>query len=407
METFERGDRQMNETRAAAGAGHQDADIVRSLRQWAMEKALPLWASTGFDRLRGGFHERLNLDGTPDYAANRRLLPQARQIYVYSHASVLGWFPDGCKLALEGLEFLLRNFWSPDGRPGYVHMLAPDGSVADSLRDTYEHTFVLLALAWAARASGDGQIRALVDDALAFFDEHLTAPDGSLVEGIPPSMPRRQNPHMHGFEAMLALHETLRHPQAITRARHMQQMLETAFFDAETDTIGEYFTDAWIRLPGGAGETVEPGHQAEWSWLLRRYARLAGLPGGDVATRLFDSTLRWVDPVTGFLVDEVTRHGRVTRASRRLWPQTELVKAWLGEAEAKRPQAGENACSLLARVARQYLDRPVIGGWIDQFDAAGLPISGYIPATALYHVFGAVVEADRVLGPMAAPRRRQ
>ena len=374
-----------------------EGDIADKLRGWMEREALPFWAAIGFDRRRGGFHERLTVDGQPDRSAARRLLVQARQVYVFSHAFVLGWFPPGKALALDAVDFMLKGYWAPDGRPGFVHALPGDG-VCDPLRDTYDHAFVLLALAWAARASGDAQIRALIDRTIAYIDEHLTASDGSLVEGLPARLPRRQNPHMHAFEAMLALKETIDHPQALTRAQRIHAMLGQKFFDEESATVGEYFTNAWARAAGPAGDCVEPGHQAEWSWLLRRYEALANEPHSPLPQTLLDSALRWSDPATGFLVDEASRKGPIVRASRRLWPQTELAKAWLGAAEAGRAGAADQARRVLAALARHYLDKPFAGGWIDQFDATGASMSNFVPASTLYHLFCAIAETDRVLG---------
>ena len=45
--------------------------IAHTLRRWAIEKALPLWSTKGFDTKRGGFQERLNPDGSPDLNACR------------------------------------------------------------------------------------------------------------------------------------------------------------------------------------------------------------------------------------------------------------------------------------------------------------------------------------------------
>jgi mannose/cellobiose epimerase-like protein (N-acyl-D-glucosamine 2-epimerase family) len=374
------------------------ADIVGSLRQWAVTRALPLWANAGFDHQRGGFHEHLRPDGMPDRSAVRRLRVQARQIYVYAHAAALGWYPPGRDVAIAAVDQMVSMYRSPDGRPGYAHLLAPDGSIADALRDTYDHMFVLLGLTWAARASGDAQVRVLIDDMLAFLDEHLTAPDGSFVEGLPSSLPRRQNPHMHAFEAMLALHEAIAHPEAIGRARRLLDMFDSAFFDHESKTLGEYFTNDWEPVSGAAGDSIEPGHHAEWAWLLRRHERLTGTPWGVRPGELLQTALRFADPATGFLVDEGDRNGAVRRATRRTWPQTELAKAWLAEAEAGHPSAAENARIALAALAEHYLDRPFVGGWTDQFDAAGRPMTQDVPASTFYHVFCAIVEADRVIG---------
>ena len=388
---------------AAELAAAEPAHIVGRLKTWVTETALPLWASLGFDRHHGGFHERLKSDGTPDLAADKRVRVQARQIYVYSQAAVLGWFPYGRQVALEALEFMVSRGRSPDGRPGFVHLLRPDGGVADPLRDTYDHAFLLLALAWLHRASGDAQVAALIEETLAFVDEDLTTPDGSLLEGIPESLPRRQNPHMHMFEAMLALHEAVAHPESFKRAAQLRALMEERFFDPETCTVGEYFTDGWRRVPGAEGDSVEPGHLAEWTWLLRQHERLTGVAPAALPTRLLEAALRWADEKTGFLIDEADRRGPVRRDSRRAWPQTELAKAWMGEAEAGIAGAAEKARTTLAMLATHYLDNPFEGGWTDQFDADGRPLTADVPASTFYHVFCAIAEGHRVLARSTRP----
>jgi len=366
------------------------ARISDELRRWAIGRALPLWSSLGFDAKRGGFQERLNPDGSPDLTAPRRLLVQARQTYVYAHAAALGWYPDAGRLALDGAAFLLEKYRSADG--GYVFSLAPDNSVADARRDTYGHSFVLLALGWVAKISGDAQIRARLDDLLAFFDERLTARDGSLLEGLPASQPRRQNPHMHAFEAMLALQETLSHAQALPRAAIFAAILTDKFLDPQTQTIGEYFNDDWVAQ----GSLIEPGHHAEWAWLLRKYDRLRGAAAGPLPTMLLQTARRWCDPQNGFLIDEADRNGAVLRPSRRIWPQAELAKAWTAEAELGVADADQNAAAILCALATHYLDRPCPGGWTDRFDQSGRALTAQMPATAFYHVFSAIAEANRL-----------
>ena len=68
---------------------------VARLRRWVVGQALPLWGEAGFDSTRGSFIERLTFGGAPLPSAPRRAMVQARQIYVFSHAALLGWRPQG------------------------------------------------------------------------------------------------------------------------------------------------------------------------------------------------------------------------------------------------------------------------------------------------------------------------
>lgn len=159
----------MLESRSAATAVHLDgAYVVKSLKSQMIDHCLPLWSTEGWDHDKGGFVERLDISGRADRTASRRVRVQARQIYCYAKAAQLGWYPQGAEIARKGLEYLLSKAKSPDGKPGFVHLLAPDGSVLNPLRDTYDHAFVLLALAALYQLDQDPQIRAEIDSLMAF-----------------------------------------------------------------------------------------------------------------------------------------------------------------------------------------------------------------------------------------------
>jgi mannose/cellobiose epimerase-like protein (N-acyl-D-glucosamine 2-epimerase family) len=368
-----------------------------SLTAWLSNIVLPLWADRGRDARTGAFYERLLPDGTADLAAPLRVRVQLRQIYVFAHAGVLGWFPQGPEVALQAFERLMRTAHAPDDAPGFVHVLNPDGTVQNPLRDSYDHAFAVLALSWLARATGDNRVRHALDDTLSFVDRHLTAPDGSLLEGLPASQPRRQNPQMHWFEATLALKESIDHPEAEARIIRARSIFDRVY-DPTSCTVGEYFTDAWAPVSGAAGDTVEPGHQAEWTWLLRKHERICGLPPATTANDLLESALRSADSVSGLLVDEADRQGRIRKATRRSWLQTELAKAWIAEAEIGVGGAADKARAALAALDQYYLRRPFAAGWIDALDATHAVVPGPVSASTLYHIFVAIAEGERVLG---------
>src|SRR6266481_1499316 len=184
--------------------GSESADIVEVLKMLMIDHFLPLWSSEGWDQAAGGFVEKLDSKGRADRAAPRRVRVQARQIYCFAKAAELGWYPQGRDIALKGLEYLLAKAKSPDGRPGFVHLLDADGSTMNAARDTYDHAFVLLALSTVYQLSNDAQVRGEIESLLGFIDRDLRSPHGGFIEGIPAMMPRGQNPHMHMFEALIA-----------------------------------------------------------------------------------------------------------------------------------------------------------------------------------------------------------
>jgi mannose-6-phosphate isomerase len=354
---------------------------------------LPLWAARGWDTRHGGFVDRLDVDGTPDLQSPRRLRVQARQIFCFAQAGLLGWHADGHAIALRGLDYLLTKAKSPDGRPGYVS-LGADGTMQGSERDTYDHAFVLLALSAVYQLNRDAQVRAEIDSVLEFLDRELMSEHGGYREGIPSILPRRQNPHMHLFEAMIALFNVTNDAVFLKRAGECFRLFVTHFYDAQTGAIAEYFEDDWARI---APVILEPGHHAEWVWLLKAFERLSGCPTRHFRVALLRSALRYRDPSTGCLVDEGNIDGTIRKFSRRCWPQAELVKAFVAEAEAGDDVAVSEARAALQRLELHYLRHPVRGAWYEHFDSDGGLLVETIPASSLYHILGAVVEADRVL----------
>ena len=371
-----------------------DADVVARLKRRVIDHCLPLWSGEGWDAVAGGFVDRLGPDGRADRQAPRRVFVQARQIYCFAKAAQMGWYGQGRAIALEGLEHLLAKAKAPDGRGGYVHTLTPDGAVKDPRRDTYDHAFILLALATVYALDRDAQVRAEIDDLLVFLDTQLRSPNGGFLEGLPPSLPRRQDPQMHLFEAMIALFDATHDLAFQQRAGDFFALFLANLYDKQTRVLGEYFEDDWSKIPP---VIVAPGHLAEWVWLLRGFERITGCPTGTRRGELLQSALRYRDAATGCLVDAGDPDGNIRRDTRRLWPQTELAKAFIGQAEAGEAGAAEEARAALARLERHYLNHPVAGGWYDQFDGSGTSLVETIPASSFYHVLCAVAEAEQVL----------
>ena len=373
------------------------------IRSWLADQALALWATRGRDGPHG-FVEQLALDGTPILECAKRMRVQARQAYVYAHASVLGWpGPPGGPTALDvaagAIGFLANHYWHDNG--GWIFSASRTGAPVEQRRESYELAFALLALVWYVRAGGNAHD--WIERTLAFADEHLAdQTHGGLREGVPDTGPRRQNPHMHLLEALLALHAATDDDGYLNRARTIVALFRERLFDAATGTLGEYFTADWQPVPGVDGTIVEPGHHFEWLWLLDRY----GGATGDDTTAEQDALYAFaeahgIDPADGLAWDAVRRDGTVHDTNKRLWVQTEAIKAQLVRLErGDDERAAARLATLLERMFERYLGGTAncaAGAWQDHLRADGTGFAVAAPASSLYHLFVAFTEVLRVV----------
>ncbi|MEO1329358.1 MAG: AGE family epimerase/isomerase [Pseudomonadota bacterium] len=375
--------------------------------EWMVERALPLWSTRGIDRA-GAFHEKLDFSGAPHASAIRRVRVQFRQIYVYSAASLLGLCKGGDALAFRAFERVRELAWSPDGRPGWVHLLTPEGAVHDAKRDAYDQAFSLLGLAWLHRAHPDPSVKRAIDETVAFVDENFAARSGGWWETVDQdartargeTQLRRQNPHMHALEAMLTLYESTGDRSFLDRAREIYHLFAARFYDWPSNVIIEYFDADW-RPASRARQRIEPGHMAEWVFLIREYERLTGENVDAIADPLYAKTIELgLDPSGRFLIDELMLDGSPSKRTRRLWPQTEYLKATLSQYRAKGDEAlRQKGDKILTDLIEEYLSGEdlVPGGWIDAFDLEGGRVAKDMPASTLYHLFPAFVMARDLL----------
>lgn len=361
-----------------------------TLDDWLQGAALPLWATSGFNERYGRFEERLDLWGRPLVDIPLRLMVQARQIHVYALAAERGWYAGALERVERAFEAAQRDYYRRDGGDGWIFSVAQDGSVVDATRDLYGHAFVLLAIASYTRVTGERSALLLADETLAFLDRNMKALAGGYGETWPPRCgPRRQNPHMHLFEALLALWEASADDRYRDRADELLNLFETRFFQSSSGVVLEYFDDALHPAAGGAGNIVEPGHLYEWCWLLRAHQRATRRMGSaSIVDALYEYADRHGQDDDGLIVDELSVDGSIATPSRRLWPMTEAIRCNVSEAAAGRPEAAGKAATLAARMSERFLTSQ--GGWKDRLDRAGTPVDRWMPASSLYHVVGAI-----------------
>jgi mannose/cellobiose epimerase-like protein (N-acyl-D-glucosamine 2-epimerase family) len=368
-------------------------DVTR-LKTWMFHHALPTWADRSTDRVHGGCVEQLALDGGPSEAGFKRVRVPARQIYVYSHAYLLGWAP-GLELARALYESFVETAYLGKGN-GWAKRLTPDNQVLDDTIDLYDNSFALFALGWFYRASGEPKALALALETANIINTKLRHPKIGFWHQVPPEGPRLQNPHMHLLEACLACLDASPQPIFEALAREALTMFETKFFNPETGTLCEYFDDDLNPVADDSRLIVEPGHQLEWAWILAKAKRALSINTDDTIKALVAFGEKSGVAASGLTYNKIDVSGKVIDGGSRTWPNTERIKAAIAMFET----FGDNPKMVLNQTLdalfAHHLHHEQIGLWIDAFDAMGKPTATAIPTSTFYHLFLAFAEILRV-----------
>jgi len=359
------------------------------------DTALPFWATNGVDFKNGGFTERLDANGRDLCCNFKRTRVTARQIYVFSHASLQGWRPETPVLD-HGYAALRRAWLGPQG--GWARTLTRDGAILDATPDLYDIAFSLFALGWYMRATGDETALELALETLDFLDERLRWPDGGFLHDADAAGPRQQNPHMHLMEAALSLQQAHPHRRFAALADELVDLFKTKLFDSNSRTLTEYFGDGWARLDDSKGSIVEPGHQFEWAWILGEHSKLFGADHTRTIKDLVELPEAFgVDPLTKVTFNQIDVDGARLNAGSRTWPNTERIKGWIALSEVTGVDCAEAVASSTHVLFNRHLDAQP-GLWREEFDESGRCVTDFVPSSTLYHVFLAFSEALRLRG---------
>ena len=396
-----------------------------------------------------------------NHASHKAEKPASNSSCSSTNQSNRGEMPTAIDTATGIHRYLQDHALNPDFPGTYYHSLNAKHQPADTKIDTYDISFNLLALGWLYRITGKPALLTQADTILGTLQNQLAAVNGGFLEGNHPAQLRRQNPHMHLLEAFLTLHEASNQdaalpdsrlqdgdshgktldqesrlqeieingkrldqdprpqedgshgnsphqdsrPQAggnqskwLDEAAKIISLFENHIFDAGNNVLLEYFDDAWqpARLEGQVW--VEPGHLMEWVWLLDQYKQVSGFDAMPCMNALYNKVLEsGTDPRTGLLLDAINPTGKVIAATKRLWPQTEAIRAHLVMVRLGHAEAEARAAKSIAALFDHYLDGRVPGTWADKVDSANNTLPGPSPASSLYHLATAASEINDFL----------
>jgi mannose-6-phosphate isomerase len=337
----------------------------------------------------------MTLAGEPD-AAYFRTFVQARHIFSFCTAGQLGWQGPWRELVGETVETLLARARRDDGF--FVHKLDAAARHLDARADLYDQAFVLFALGTAGAALVRTDWFDAAEDLLDTIERNWSHPQGGFTEGeiVDPRV-RRQNPHMHLFEAAQALFDGSGRARFSALARTIATLASERMIDPATGALLEYFGDDFMPAPGIEGTIVEPGHCFEWAWLFERLARAGWEQGTAISDRLVAFARRHgIDDARGVAVNEVLTDGTVHDAKARLWPQTERLKAAVARYQRLGGAAEAQEVVDAAKGLDLYYDVPTPGLWRDKLDVDGRWLEELAPGSSLYHITCGYAELHRI-----------
>lgn len=368
---------------------------IHQFETWLKTQALPFWSHQGIDEL-GASHEKFSVSGEPDRNCDRRVRVQSRQMFVFAMAQKLGWITNGAEL-ISGLDNYLHTYAKDPIGKNFVHLLDNQHHIINAHQDLYDVAFIFLAYGWRYHVLNDLNALNSANQLLAQIDDRLKDFPGGWKEGDYSTEHRRQNPHMHLFEAFLTLYQFTSDGKWLAKAGEIFCLFETRFFDQKKGVLLEYFEDNWQPASGEKGCIVEPGHMMEWVWLLRQYEKYTQAPVDKYCHALYLRAVELgLDRSGELLVDEINVETLTTSGHKRCWPMTEWLKASLAQAST----VGNNDYDYLldANVAvsglmKHFIRNPAQGRYIDQLDTDNQVIGDTAPASTLYHLVMAGHEA--------------
>ncbi|PZP57349.1 MAG: N-acylglucosamine 2-epimerase [Micavibrio aeruginosavorus] len=362
-----------------------------SLSNFVRTTCVPNWFEKFSDSENGGFYERLDRNFKPIDVGYKRVLTQCRQLYIYVYAdSGPGRFLPKLRSRYE----FIRDHYYNSATNGWAFSVKDDGSPNDSHLDLYAQSFVILAFSQYARAANNTEAAQfalktaqLIDEKFRFigaegFYEALNADLTPIVKM------RRQNPHMHLFEACLFAYDALKDDIYAELAHDIYSLFTRFFFDSKSGTLTEFFQDD-LTPHDTEGARIEAGHHFEWVWLLDYYRRLFP-EKKDEAFGYMEQLYDWgcrhgYDPLFGGIFDEQQPSGHILKDSKRVWPLCEAIKAHRVMRAYQEKRALEYLEKTKKVFKKRYLRKDT--GWNESWnrDFTALTVD-YLPGTSVYHL---------------------
>lgn len=363
------------------------------------------WYHSFSDKEFGGFHERLGENFKPVDMPHKRLVTQCRQLAVYSHATLVDNGIDFGEDLQDRFGFLKNNYFVPE-TGGWRFSVFSDGHPAEGTYDLYGNAFAIFSLCFYYQLHPKPEVKEMAQKTLEFIDRHFrcqTHPGFLEALGCdlqPLEKIRRQNPHMHLFEACLFAYEVWQEPAYLQMADELYELFCKYFYDDASQTLEEFF-EVDLSPHKVKGGHIEPGHHFEWVWLLKKYSDIKGvtpLLQHQQEGLLHFANTHGYDHKFGGIFDVVDKEGHPIKKSKRVWPFTEGLKAnamMMDYDTADKDFIKGRVKEMIHVFNKKYMEPR--GFWTESLTQDLSPATNYMPGTTPYHVYFGIVETLKFL----------
>ena len=408
---------------------HIDADWFRK----ALADEIQHWFKSA--ELPSGFvQQRIDRQWRPTGEQVATLTSQGRHMFMRARGYDLTRDAAYLQSVRRIADFTLANF--RDTQYGGVYFsVSPDGKVVDDRKDSYGTAFTIFGLSHAARVTRDEKYRKAalavwadmkkgLRDKAGFFKPGTTrdfsqapaptrgGPMGR--QGAAAKAPQRstagrntQNPMMHLFEALLALHEATGSKEVFAEVEAHGNAMFTKLFQDKGGYLPEFYDADWKPLPASEGGHPDLGHQFEWAYLWSQ-AVDTGFPKQDLqlyGERLLNYGMKVAyDTENGGIFSVGDYEGNPVRAPKGLWQQCEFLRALMNWAVLHGHNELWDAFDKSLAVFKQnFMDAQYGGCFSRYYDPKTPPEESQLFKNGIdcYHVCGMYAEALRLTGVLS------
>lgn len=391
-----------------APAAGQAPETARHIdRQWfrqALADETAHWREAAL-RPNGFFAVSLDRQWLPVGSQNGTLVSQGRQIVVMAEGYDLTHDPVYLDAVRKGADFLLRYF--RDTEKGlFFWSVTPDGEVVDQTKDTYGLAFTILGLSHAARVTKDRRYSDAALETWAQMKEHLRDETGLFRPKMDRTYTRvidqnTQNPMMHLFESLLALHDVTGSQAVFQDAQTHAHNIFAKLFDDREGRLPELYERDWKPSPPENRGYFELAHQFEWAFLLS-HAVDKSFPTRylEIGNRLIDYGMRvGYDKEAGGVFSRGDYQAKAVRGPKGWWEQCESLRAMMHYATLRGRKDLWPSFDQTLEFAKKNLIDAEYGGWFYSYDPTSerrRTGKGTVWQVG-YHVCGMYAEALRLV----------